>query len=466
MATAVKILKTILILALIAAVILVFWFGIMSGKAAVDAPIPVPTGLGLYPTDLVKTGWEAEFPLTQFLEEGVDWGSTSAYFSGDFEDDPNNDGKQIYVGELEDKVTDAINLIRLADYNEKKVPFFGYFTDAGGSADIAGAIKGNLMSQTIHAQNGKNYFHQNINAIVQDPDFPMSGTVVTAAEAILNKAKRQIDYGDYYYVLTGAFPQYLVGTDLVDEEGQVVLVNGEPTTFDDGRCTANWTAAMEKGLKEVNERPDNLVDPDAIFSLDYGNKYILSLNPSDYVNATDFAPYKWFDQTKTVIEKIYIDADGNPANEETDHWYLRVVLEAKMPTRPDTKNADEIKAWAAECEDATLNKALHLANPLYDQKNPNNKINKLTNERINDLKNYTGANPVIFTALKYTYEIWDCGVIKSWRTDEGWYGTLGAGPISFTGDVQPFNPTTYTYDEDYCKIDNFFDYLKIDPATV
>lgn len=458
MATAVKILKTILILALIAAVILVFWFGIMSGKAAVDIPIPEPAGLGLYPTDLVAVdGWEPNFSLIDFIDEkrddGVQWGSKTEFFDGDFEADPANPGREKYV-DTGYKVADAINLIRLADYNERNLPFFGYFTDAGGSADIAGAIKGNLMSQTIHAQNGNNYFHQNINAIVQDPDFQMNASVVTMAESILNKAKRQIDYGDYFYVLQGAFPQYLVGEELVNEDGEVVLVDGKPTTFDDGRCTANWTAAMEKGLKENKDRPTGL-SADEEFALDYGNKYILSLNPQDYVNATNYTPTTWFKPEGCEIEKIYVDENGEPAKEETDHWYIRVVAEASLPPRPES---GDLTSWINECGKHPLNNTLSISNPNHD-----GKIKDFTNEKINNLQQYTGANEgVCFTALKYTYEIWDCGVMRSWRTDEGWYGTL----VMFTGDVQPFNPTTYTYDKDYCQIENFFDYLKIDPATV
>lgn len=458
MATAVKILKTILILALIVAVILVFWYGILGAKAKVDIPVPEPASLGLYPTDLVNTpGWEPNFSLVDFIEgDKVTWGSSVEYFQGEFGEE--SGGKEVYSGSNSDKIDDAINLIRIADYNEKDLPFFSYFTDAGGSADIAGKIKGNLMSQTIHVQQEKNYFHQNINAIVQDPDFPMAAATVTLAEGILNKAKRQIDYGDYFYVLEGASPLYLFGEDLVDEDGEVVLIDGKPTEFDDGRCSANWDAATKKGLKTPRELPKDLT-PDKEFSAKFGNKYIMSLNPADYSNP-DLLPYKWFDANKTSIEKIYVDENGEPADSKTDHWYIRVVATANLPERPASGSLDK---WVADCQSKPINESLSMENPNYVKgKDKNGKDVDFTPAVINNLEHYTGASGVCFTALKYTYEIWDCGVMKSWRTDEGWYGTL----VGFTGDVQPFNPTTYTYNQEYCKIENFFDYLKIDPETV
>lgn len=453
MSVAVKILKTILILGLIVAVVLVFWFGIFGATAAVDVPIAEPSGLGLYPTDIVESGWEPAFSLEAFIGGNeMQWDET-ANFDGFFQADPNNAGREIYVETSGDnKIVDAINLMRLGSFNEATAPYFGYYTDAGGGADIAGAIKGKLMSQTIHAQNGSDFFHQNINAIVEDADFPMNPTTVTLAEGILNKARRQLKVGDNDYALDGAFPQYLYGDQYVDEEGNVILVNGEPTVFEDGRCTANWDAVVKKSVNTAKEPPKGL-KPQAEFKLKYSNKFILSLNPTDYVNSyASYKPVTWFDASKTSIEKIYVDANGNDATEVTDNYYVRVIATADLEERP--ADGTGIDAWAKRCAQANLNKALNMPNPDY--------VKDFNNEKLNNLEGYTGATPVHFTALKYTFEIWDCGLLKSWRTDEGWYGTL----VAFTGDVQPFNPTTYTYSKEYCNLQNFYELLKItDPAN-
>lgn len=460
MSVAVKILKTILILGLIVAVVLVFWFGIFGASAAVEVPIAEPSGLGLYPNDIKNEGWTAEFSLIDFINgTAYTWDEDiPVSFDGMFEADPDNAGREVYLEtSSENKILDAINLMRLGSFNEAKVPYFGYYTDAGGGADIAGAIKGKLMSQTIHAQKGNDFFHQNINAIVQDPDFEMDPMMVTMAEGILNKAKRQLNVGENVYVLDGAFPKYQFGEDYVDAEGNVVLVNGEPTVFDDGRCTANWDAAIQKSTYKPQTPPSGL-DAKIKFKLEHSNKFILSLNPSDYNTETkdasgkikDFReckPVTWFDATKTSIEKIYVDAEGNDATEATDNFYIRVIATADLPARPE--DGKGIAEWAAECKKSKLNDALNMPNPNY--------IKDFNNEKLNNLEGYTGANPVHFTALKYTFEIWDCGLLKSWRTDEGWYGTLAI----LTGDVQPFNPTTYTYSKEYCNIQNFYELLKI-----
>lgn len=453
MSIAVKIFKTVLILALIAAVVLVFWFGIMGATAKVEVPIAEPSGLGIYPSDLVAEieagSWKPNFSLEDFLLsdfEGYSWGSSEkTFFWGPF--GSANNGVESYEGSKDKINSDAINLIRLADYNESGIPFFSYYTDAGGSADIAGSIKGNLMSQTVHVQEGVNWFHQHINAIVQDPDTPMNPALVTTAEGILNKAKRELVYNGDYYFLQGAFPKYLFGEDYVDDNGQVVLVNGQPTVFEDGRCTANWDASVQKSKNENKTLPS--MSEDEAFPLKYTNKFILNLNPSSYTKYSKYAPTTWFDPEKTKIDKIYVDEQGKDAGEVTDRYYIKVVLEADLPARPEKDS--EIKSWAEKCKEANINQVLGIENPAYSEKTKD-----FTPQYLNDLPGYTGAYPVHFTALKFTYEIWDCGVIKSWRTDEGWYGTL----VAFTGDVQPFNPTYYSYSKDYCKVGDFLTLAK------
>ncbi len=446
----IKILKIFFVVALIA-VIGVFgvYFGAMSLKQAGTADLVIPETLGYYPSDLIADDYIAEFDLEDFLN-----GGELHFQKKDYK--KSTDEIPVYVDDIrtlkgtwdnatktytapaneQDAVYDAISIFLIGCFNESTVPYYQYYLDAGGTAAISnGALTGGLMVQGIVKVNNtgesRTYYKEQINALA---NVQANEALIKIAEEIpaLNKAVREATLDNRFYRHWGNSSQYVTTT----PNGQFP----EIACMDEGYTIANWAPDMKQDVAYDQICYPQLQDADCAWKTEkvkytwdgvekerdrvwgdcYSQKYIIDLQ-------YDVAQ-KWF--TGAEIKTVFLDAQGNPSDTQTEYWYLETSFAAKLP---------ELSEGFDDMEDADQAAELK-AKGFYDLP-----INDPTAKGFwQSLVVNTGADPVIFTQLKYVGQVWNCGVFKEWRTEEGWFGTLAI----LTSNVKPYSPSYYSYEKE------------------
>ncbi len=448
----IKILKVVFIIAIVA-VIGVFgvYNGILQITNEAGAALVVPTTLNYYPTDLVADGYVAEFPLEDFLN--------GAEFTWGKKDWEASDGKEIAVyttevrklkgtwddttkqytapSDPQDAVYDAISIFLIATYNEATIPYYQYYLDAGGIADIGGALSGGLMVQGIVKVNNegeyRTYYKEQINALanVQASDF-----LKNAAAAIpsLNKAEREGTAKNKYYFHKGNSPVYITETAVgqfpspaCDDPGYTAA-NWESTADDKVEDSKAWAKTKDADAKWRTEKVTYWWDGvkkerDPNWDDLYGHKYIIDLQYDDVWQ-------KWF--TNAQITTVFTDVNGVELEDQStvsDYWYLRTSFSADLPELPEGFDDMEGKAQKAYLEE----------NGFYEPA-----VNQGGKGMFQSLQGYTGANPgVIFTKLTYSADVWNIGIFQDWKTDEGWFGSMVLPTLQ--ANVRPYSPQVYSY---------------------
>ncbi len=505
MSKLVKVLKLLFVLVLTAGVVCGILFGVLTIKPEAEAALEVPyDSLGKIPfssydsTNLENntftmanaTGtfeYSPEFSLYDFLHDTEMAWQRSDYknsVSGKnvAEADGNNyllgtwDDTTGYTGDDSDPtvaIGDAINLIKLASYNEKTVPYFRTYTDAGGMAVIGGgAITGGLMVQGQEIYNNLSdyqiYWKEQINAIA-NAKAPGMESLIPAVEQILNKAIREGTYNNHYWFHKGSGPIYTAVGNLDDID---------IPALDEGICSANWSAtgndsnndqirwstlSQEAGAKwRKNYNDDGTEKSDKVWQEMYSVKYIIDLTRDEAFTGN------WFKDA--TITKVYVDADGKDSTTPTDHWYLNVELNANLPSMDElAPNFNDLsKSEQREIINKNyMTQPLNMygwdgtGNPTFADCTWSGKWKGYSN--IFKLLEYTGASPVCYTQLTYEVEIWDTGLLKKWNTVEGWYGEL----VGLQANVKPYSPVVYSYDYNVCTEDIIKEYLvKYTNATI
>lgn len=505
MKSLIKILKILFVLVLVVGVVGSIYFGVLGITPAAGAATEVPfEALGKLPftsinnahnntygsanlesnTYTISAGdktidYSPEFSLYDFLHgEEMAWrreaaGSTSKEPKDEL--DPINaitenawDDTNGYLLTDEsnriDRIYDAISLIKLASYNERTVPYFRTYTDAGGMAVIAnGSIKGGLMvqAQEIYNNLGENqiYWKEQINALA---NVEASDALKQLAAAIpsLNRATREGRYNNILWEHNGAGPIYKPGKD----PGNAI------PALDDGICYANWDAtagdkssssivystldqSADANWRKVIES-DGKLGRNKVWQEMYSLKYILDLTRKEVYDDG------WFNDAS--IERVYVDENGVDTTEVTDNWYLKVSLKADLP------DIDEIEPGFNDLDKAKQREIInknYMGKPLNKdgwQGSDNPTFEDCTeagnwagNSNMFKLLGYTGASPVCFTKLEYEVEIWNNGLLKKWNTVEGWYGEL----VTLQANVKPYSPVVYSYDYSVCTEEIIKDYL-------
>lgn len=502
MKSLIKILKLLFVLVLVVGVVGSIYFGVLGITPAAGAATGVPVeALGKLPFTSIDNAhnntydssnlesnvytisagdktieYSPEFSLYDFLHgEEMAWRREAAGSTSDNpldEADPSNtiagdwDDESGYSdgGDVDFAIYDAISLIKLASYNERTVPYFRTYTDAGGMAVIGGGnIQGGLMvqAQEIYNNLGENqiYWKEQINALA---NVKASDALKQLAAAIpsLNRATREGRYNNILWEHNGAGPIYTPGSD---------PENAIPA-LDDGICSANWdaTAGDKSSSSIVYSTLDQSADANwrkviesdgklgraKVWQEMYSIKYILDL--------TRDAVYDqgWFNNAS--IERVYVDENGVDTTEVTGNWYLKVSLEADLP------DMDEIEPGFNDLDKAKQREIInknYMGKPLNKDgwKGSGNPTfadctwegNWAGNSNMFKLLGYTGASPVCFTKLEYEVEIWNNGLLKKWNTIEGWYGEL----VTLQANVKPYSPVVYSYDYSVCTEEIIKDYL-------
>ncbi len=497
----IKVLKLLFVLVLIVGVVGGIYFGVLGVTPEAGAATGVPMeALGKLPftsidnahnntydssnlesnTYTISVGdktmeYSPEFSLYAFLNgEEMAWkrAATSSSDTPADEDDPNNyivgvwDDDEGYSddGDVENAIYDAISLIKLASYNEKTVPYFRTYTDAGGMAVIGGgAIQGGLMVQAQEVYNNLGeyqiYWKEQINALA---NVIASDALKQLASAIpsLNRATREGRYDNIYWGHNGAGPVYTPGS---DPDNQI-------PALDDGICSANWDAtagdvsyaskvystldqSADANWRKVFDNDDKVVR-DKVWQEMYSVKYILDLTRDAVYDQS------WFSDAS--IERVYVDDNGADTTEVTENWYLKVSLKADLPEMDDIEKG--FNDLSKEKQRKIINenfmvKAINKdgwkgsGNPTFAD--CTRAGNWASNSNMLKLLEYTGASPVCFTKLEYEVEIWNNGLLKKWNTIEGWYGEL----VTLQANVKPYSPVVYCYDYSVCTEEVIKDYL-------
>ncbi len=469
MVKVISILKTVFVVGLIAVVgYFGFWNGVWTLKLEGSAGQAAPKSLNMYPTDLVAEGYTAEFLLEEYLNgEPIEWQrvdtfsstSTTTYYEDDIRELRGSwdDTTKTYTGSGNDAIYDAITIFLLGAYNESTVPYYQFWLDAGGTAAIGTALSGGLMVQgTTKVYNGEEYkslYKEQINALA---NVQASQTLIEAAQGIdsLNKAIREGYAENKYYYTKGNSPSYITDT----ETGNFP----KPASDDPGYTVANWTSTGNDNIGSTHYaysqkdqsadakwrfvyKEDGTVEREKNWGEMYQQKYIIDLQNDaavgEWFNSASILTY-YLDAEDRVLnsEGIYVDnrdnyVDANGELSETPvkgviptgedcRYFLRAKFSADLPELPedfDDYTPDEQYAY------------------LYTQKGFDKKAINTANKA--KLVGYTGANPVIYTQLTYVADVWDIGIYRNWRTEEGWFGSM----VGMQSNVKPYSPQEYTY---------------------
>lgn len=456
-----KILKILVALLAVVGLFLIFWYGVFTATGVAEVPVPLPVGL-LEPPDVsvsehlydrvsvemdgVKYNNALGFPLyskESFHEDGT--------FNRDIAEGYQNkleDNKYYMIDDYEENTADALEqalyLFKIASYNEKMVTNYAFFQESGGTATIQG-IEGDLMSQALQFVNrtfddtvvgkySENLFYQQVNAlngVKNAPEFLKS-----LAKNVLMRAERKLSYGDDYYFFKDAFSPTFVSyddpslTEDVRKYYQPFLATGNLTVAA-GRGTADWTGkvlsskredvtrlALEKYIGNYDQeltakqKQDGYLTFQDVFKL----KFILNNLTSEFFY-DDYGG-----ENGASVSKVWVDKYGN-ATDESGNAY--------------TESSPEAVRFYFDCRMVADVSKVN-ANPEY----------------IAALREYTSANPVLFTKLEYRFSVWDTGLMRHWHTLEGWDGTL----MIVNGVTHPNNPTYYSYSKANTYIEDFVKY--------